>query len=147
MSPEEQLKYEPIQYHWRLVRLLASCCEGENRFIESMCQNIFSIPEILEVLNNNNIAMNYKRPYMRFLLWAYINTAGSMYENGTAELHLEEGLWRFIESMITEMNTILKMVYKFFFSYRRYCGLIFETHKVKRVIFIDGVSFFLWNKI
>jgi len=39
-----------LLYHVRLVRMLATCCEGDNRFIESMCQNIFSPKQLLEVL-------------------------------------------------------------------------------------------------
>jgi hypothetical protein len=33
----------------RLVRMLATCCEGENRFIHAMCQNIFGVDELFEV--------------------------------------------------------------------------------------------------
>lgn len=29
--------------------MLASCCEGTNPFIESICQTIFSVEELLEV--------------------------------------------------------------------------------------------------
>jgi len=38
-----------VAYHLELVRLLATCCEGENRYIESMCQNIFSVHDLLPV--------------------------------------------------------------------------------------------------
>jgi len=45
-SPEFRLKF---LYHVRLVRMLATCCEGDNRFIHSMCQNIFTLDELFEV--------------------------------------------------------------------------------------------------
>ena len=38
-----------LQMLLKLVDLLASCSEGENLFIESVCQNIISIAELLEV--------------------------------------------------------------------------------------------------
>ena len=37
----------------KLIDLLASCSEGENLFIESICQNIISIEELLKVLDSN----------------------------------------------------------------------------------------------
>jgi len=46
LNVEDALAYK---YHIRLVRMLATCCEGDNRFVESMCQNIFSPEEIYEV--------------------------------------------------------------------------------------------------
>jgi len=36
----------------KLIDLLASCSEGENLFIESICQNIISINELLKVLDD-----------------------------------------------------------------------------------------------
>ena len=38
-----------LQMLLKLVDLLASCSEGENLFIESVCQNIMSINELLKV--------------------------------------------------------------------------------------------------
>ena len=45
-SPEFGHKF---LYHVRLVRMLATCCEGDNRFIHSMCQSIFTLDELFEV--------------------------------------------------------------------------------------------------
>jgi hypothetical protein len=72
MDPAEFTK---AMYHQFQVRTLATCAEGENRFIESMCQNIFSLDDLFEVLGDPAIHMDFKRPYLRFLLWAYLATA------------------------------------------------------------------------
>ena len=40
---------EAFEYHISLVRMLATCCEGDNRFIESMCQNIFRAKDLFPV--------------------------------------------------------------------------------------------------
>ena len=37
-----------------LFDLLASCCEGENLFIESICQKVIGISELLKVVCNVN---------------------------------------------------------------------------------------------
>ena len=38
----------------KLIDLLASCCEGENLFIESICQNVMGTAELLKVVYNIN---------------------------------------------------------------------------------------------
>ena len=66
--------------------LLLLWLQGENRFIESICQTIFSIKGLLEILNNDSIANNLKRPYLRFFIWVYLNTASGMIESGAGDL-------------------------------------------------------------
>ena len=61
--------------------------QGENRFIESICQTIFSADELLDIMNNSSIENNLKRPYVRFLLWVYLNTAGGMLDSGQGDLN------------------------------------------------------------
>ena len=60
--------------------------QGENRFIESICQTIFSVPELMELLNDRNVDANLKKPFLRFLLWVYMNTASGMIESGAGDL-------------------------------------------------------------
>jgi inositol 1,4,5-triphosphate receptor type 1 len=54
--------------------LLASCCEGDNPFIESICQTIFSIDELLGYLVHDDINPDRKRPFCRFLVWVYLSS-------------------------------------------------------------------------
>ncbi|GFR73254.1 inositol 1,4,5-trisphosphate receptor type 3-like [Elysia marginata] len=88
-----------LNYLVALVDLLATCAEGENRYIESICQTIFSIPDMLEVLNNRKIINNFKRPYLRFFLWVYLNTAGGMIDSGAGDLPHDKVLWDFLEGL------------------------------------------------
>ena len=64
--------------------------QGENRFIESICQTIFKVDELIDILTNRDIENNLKRPYLRFFLWVYLNTAGGMIESGAGELPHDE---------------------------------------------------------
>ena len=41
-----------LQMLLRVIDLLASCAEGENLFIESICQSLIGISELLQVLLN-----------------------------------------------------------------------------------------------
>ncbi|XP_070538210.1 inositol 1,4,5-trisphosphate-gated calcium channel ITPR3-like [Ptychodera flava] len=96
-----------LTYMCSLVDLLATCAEGENRFIESICQTIFSIGELLAVLNNNHISDKVKKPFARFLLWVYMNTAGGMMESGAEELSHDEYFWSLLES---QTDNIIKIM-------------------------------------
>ena len=40
----------PLQMLLKVFDLLASCAEGENLYIESICQNVMGISELLEVV-------------------------------------------------------------------------------------------------
>jgi hypothetical protein len=50
---------------------------------------------ILQVLCHPNIGMMFKRPYLRFLLWAYMNAETNSYK--TAEIGMDKRIWEFIE--------------------------------------------------
>ncbi|XP_065833160.1 inositol 1,4,5-trisphosphate-gated calcium channel ITPR1-like isoform X3 [Oscarella lobularis] len=95
-----------LNYLLRLVDLLATCAEGENRFIESTCQNIFSISELFDVLLNPNIIVACKRPYIRFLVWVYLNTGSSKVESGAADLDHDEKIWTFLEQVGNSLSEI-----------------------------------------
>uniref|UniRef100_K1PJJ7 Inositol 1,4,5-trisphosphate receptor type 3 n=1 Tax=Magallana gigas TaxID=29159 RepID=K1PJJ7_MAGGI len=79
-----------LQYLISMVDMLATCAEGENRHIESICQTIFSIPELLKILTNEQICDNFKLPFLRFFLWVYLNTAGGMIESGAGDMPHEK---------------------------------------------------------
>jgi len=47
LQPEES--GDCLRVFLRVISLLAACCEGKNLFIESICQNVISIDEIMKV--------------------------------------------------------------------------------------------------
>ena len=49
------------------------CWQGENRFIDSVCQNIFSMIDLLQILTDNSVPNVTKAPYTRFLHWVYLD--------------------------------------------------------------------------
>ncbi|XP_077987360.1 inositol 1,4,5-trisphosphate-gated calcium channel ITPR1-like [Glandiceps talaboti] len=92
-----------LTYMMALVDLLATCAEGENRFIESICQTIFSMDELLSVLVNKNITNKIKKPFARFLLWVYMNTAGGMLDSGAGDLSHDDRFWQILETLTTDV--------------------------------------------
>ncbi|CAC5372100.1 unnamed protein product [Mytilus coruscus] len=97
------------EYLIAMVDMLATCAEGENRFIESICQTIFKIPELLKILSSPSINNNLKKPFLRFFLWVYLNTAGGMIESGAGDLPHEKSMWAYINGM----NPLLKEIADF----------------------------------
>lgn len=66
--------------------LLASCSEGENLFIESVCQTVFSIDELLDIIGSKRIAAERKRPFARFFVSVYLATASDEFSSGASSL-------------------------------------------------------------
>ncbi|KAL3848190.1 hypothetical protein ACJMK2_019064, partial [Sinanodonta woodiana] len=95
-----------LNYLISIVDLLAACAEGENRFIESICQTIFKIPELLKILNNPNISDNLKRPFLRFFLWVYLHTASGMIESGAGDLPHDNAMWGYLSSLSGTLQTV-----------------------------------------
>jgi len=60
--------------------------QGENRFIESMCQTILTVDELLLIMNHASIDNNLKQPFLKYFLWVYMKTAGSAVESGAGDL-------------------------------------------------------------
>ena len=69
-----------------MTDLLAACAEGENLFIESVCQTIFTVQELLKILNCPFLLPERKIPFARFLVFVYMNTAGDKYSSGASVL-------------------------------------------------------------
>ncbi|KAK2143235.1 hypothetical protein LSH36_861g02042 [Paralvinella palmiformis] len=106
----------------QFLDLLNALVKGENRFIESICQTIFSIKELLEILTDANISNNLKRPYVRFLLWVYLNTASGMIDSGAGDLpHDDEqghGDWKkYHGSLHYILDAVLPFLLIFFRSF------------------------------
>jgi len=83
-----------LMYHIKLVSLLSACAEGENRYIESVCQSLLSIDDILAVLLDDDVKLSAKTAYARFFLWVYINTGATPAEAGTQALATDQRLWQ-----------------------------------------------------
>ena len=69
-----------------MTDILAACADGENLFIESVCQTVFSVGEILEILSDPGMSPERKRPFARFLVSVYMNTGGDKNQSGAADL-------------------------------------------------------------
>ena len=69
-----------------MTDILAACADGENLFIESVCQTVFSVGEILDILSDPGMSSERKRPFARFLVSVYMNTGGDKNQSGAADL-------------------------------------------------------------
>ena len=56
--------------------LLASCAQGENSGVDSICCTILSESELIDIITSSEISIYRKRPFMKFLVWVYMNSVG-----------------------------------------------------------------------
>eukprot|EP00045_Choanoeca_perplexa_P018056 m.276491 g.276491 ORF g.276491 m.276491 type:complete len:2614 (+) comp17698_c0_seq3:125-7966(+) len=82
------------RYHANMIGLVAHCAEGYNRFIESTCMTFFSLDELVQVLNDPEIAYWIKSEYLLFLYFVYLETAVDTEISGVNRLSYEPNLWR-----------------------------------------------------
>ncbi|XP_071176008.1 inositol 1,4,5-trisphosphate-gated calcium channel ITPR2-like isoform X12 [Mytilus edulis] len=95
-----------LAYYVRLVDLLATCAEGENKFIESLCQTILPVQDLLWVMNHISIDNNLKKPFVKFMIWVYMKPVGNLVESGGADLQHDKDLWDFISAVAGSINQI-----------------------------------------
>ncbi|CAD5124825.1 DgyrCDS13086 [Dimorphilus gyrociliatus] len=97
---------EHESYLVELVRLLAICAEGENRYIENFCQTLFSTSELLTILNNRYINMRNKGIFAKYLTWAYLKTARSEIESGVDQFTSDFKFWQHLKALRTLLNRL-----------------------------------------
>ncbi|WAR13356.1 ITPR1-like protein, partial [Mya arenaria] len=95
-----------LRYYISLLDLLAACAEGENMFIESLCQTILPIDDLLWVLNNDNVDNVYKKPFLKCLHHVYMKNGESAIETGASEMSHFGDLWEFMSNVSVEMNRL-----------------------------------------
>lgn len=64
--------------------------QGENMFIESLCQTILPLEDLLWVLNNPRVDNVLKKPFLRCLHHVYMRSNGTVVETGAGELPHDE---------------------------------------------------------
>ncbi|XP_065910466.1 inositol 1,4,5-trisphosphate-gated calcium channel ITPR1-like [Dysidea avara] len=94
----------------RVISLLATCCEGKNLFIESLCQNVISIDEIMKILNDYKLECYHKQPFVSFLLWVYINTGKDLTLTGSKQLSHSKEMWKYLEHVNIMLNGVVQVI-------------------------------------
>lgn len=89
-SPQtsDDIDDDNLQLLLMVTDLLATCTVGENTATESICWTVFTVEELLEILNRpeSEIPLYRKRPFVRFLVWVYMNAGGSVMQKGASYL-------------------------------------------------------------
>ncbi|GFO23772.1 inositol 1,4,5-trisphosphate receptor type 3-like isoform x9 [Plakobranchus ocellatus] len=99
-----------LTYFINLVELLATCAEGENKFIESLCQTILPVDDILTTLTRPGVDANLKRPFIKFLLWVYMKTTSGHLDTGASDLPHHKLIWDFIKNATNEMEELSEFI-------------------------------------
>ncbi|XP_021341779.1 inositol 1,4,5-trisphosphate receptor type 2-like [Mizuhopecten yessoensis] len=95
-----------LRYYLCLLDLLAICAEGENMFIESLCQTILPMDDLLWVLNNPKVDSTCKKPFIRCLHHIYMKSNNTMVDTGSGEMSHNEDLWEYLSNLSIDMNRL-----------------------------------------
>ncbi|XP_076109900.1 inositol 1,4,5-trisphosphate-gated calcium channel ITPR2-like isoform X1 [Mytilus galloprovincialis] len=95
---------EHLAYYVRFVDLLAVCAQGENKFIESLCQTMLPIEELLWVVNHGSIDNIIKTPFVKFMHEVYLQFVGDIIESGAADLQHNKDMWEFLDELTRSMG-------------------------------------------
>ncbi|XP_078335085.1 inositol 1,4,5-trisphosphate-gated calcium channel ITPR2-like [Crassostrea virginica] len=95
-----------LRYYLSLLELLSLCAEGENMFIESLCQTILPMDDLLWVLNNPNVDNVYKKPFLACLHHVYLKNGSNGVETSAGEMPHHEDLWDYMSNLSIEMNRL-----------------------------------------
>ncbi|KAK3610322.1 hypothetical protein CHS0354_029791 [Potamilus streckersoni] len=99
-----------LRYYISLLDLLAACAEGENMFIESLCQTILPLDDLLWVLNNDKVENVYKKPFLKCLHHVYLKSGDTVMETGASEMSHFGDLWEFLSNVSVDMNRLTDSV-------------------------------------
>ncbi|XP_019851941.1 PREDICTED: inositol 1,4,5-trisphosphate receptor type 3-like [Amphimedon queenslandica] len=94
-----------LQLLLNVTDMLAACAEGKHRFIESVCQNILSIDELINIMTSN-LPPNRKRPFVRFLIWVYMVTQEDQRGQQGATLSHGDLMWGYLKHMAEFLENI-----------------------------------------
>ncbi|KAK3086885.1 hypothetical protein FSP39_024881 [Pinctada imbricata] len=84
---------------------------GDNMFIESLCQTILPMEDLLWVLNNPRVDNVYKKPFLKCLHHVYLKSGGnSVVETGAGEMPHNEDLWDYLSNLSIDMNRLTDSV-------------------------------------
>jgi inositol 1,4,5-triphosphate receptor type 1 len=99
-------EHKDLQLLLSITDLLASCAEGENLFVESTCQSIFKVEELLHILCNCEISPERKRPFAQFLINVYFNTDEEDDHSEICSLTTDRDMWRYLEHISVLVENI-----------------------------------------
>ncbi|XP_059139568.1 inositol 1,4,5-trisphosphate receptor type 1-like isoform X3 [Physella acuta] len=144
-----------LTYFISLVDLLATCAEGENKFIESLCQTILPSEDILWILNHTGVDNILKLPFIKFLMWVYMKASNGLLESGVSDLQHDKLLWDFLTFIVSDVNQLTEFFVQYSDKVSQLlkssppASVVAENHDTKSVMhnklffILDGVLPFL----
>ena len=63
-----------------------------------------------QILTNDKIPMSWRQPYLRFLLWAYVNADTENEKYNMNDLQYESALWTFLEMLAKHISAVANQV-------------------------------------
>ncbi|XP_019849736.1 PREDICTED: inositol 1,4,5-trisphosphate receptor type 1-like isoform X1 [Amphimedon queenslandica] len=89
-----------LQLLLSVIDLLAACAEGKHLFIESVCQNILSIDELIKIVSEPLSPLR-KKPFVRFLISVYMSSDRDQEDRSGSGVTLSHGgvIWTYLDHL------------------------------------------------
>ncbi|KAI9331724.1 hypothetical protein BDR26DRAFT_869940, partial [Obelidium mucronatum] len=88
----------PLEYFEDVIFLLSECCEEKNYMMQLMCQTIFSVSEILSLMNSKTAPLRLKSGLASLLVTSYIQATGEEdNEKHPERIQKDRRSWKFLE--------------------------------------------------
>jgi inositol 1,4,5-triphosphate receptor type 1 len=88
-----------------LTDMLAACAEGKDLFIESVCQNIFTIEELVKIISTP-LPSTRKRPFVRFLIQIYLKADIESSSSGGVTITHGPLMWDYLMQVADLLGSI-----------------------------------------
>ena len=97
------------RYFCNIVQLLSYCSQGDNKAVESICQSMFTLPELLDIILLPQLCNGLRGPFVQFLVSVFF-TSDLESDFEMKELAHEPKLWTYIDNLCAELKEITSQV-------------------------------------
>lgn len=96
---------DELHSHNAAISLLAVCAEGTNSYIESVCNSILSVDDVLAILTDPDIAISNKEPYIRFMRHVFLGEKQYIIKHSLLRFLDDLSLWNMLAQLADECLT------------------------------------------
>uniref|UniRef100_A0A914VH50 RyR/IP3R Homology associated domain-containing protein n=1 Tax=Plectus sambesii TaxID=2011161 RepID=A0A914VH50_9BILA len=93
-------------YLGNMVYLLACCSQGDIKTVESICQTMFNLPELFDIILLSNLCNGLRSPFVQYIYAVYFTSHLKVAEFELMKIAHEPKLWLYLDSLISELRRL-----------------------------------------
>ncbi len=98
------------RYLANVVQLLAYCSHGDNKAVESICQSMFTLTELLDIVLLPQLCNGLRGAFLQYLVAVFYTSNLDVAEFEMKETMHEPKLWTYIDSLCIEIKRVTEAV-------------------------------------